>query len=241
MIQSIQGAPELDRKEQRNLLDGTVERLRAVQPPSVFQEVPTFPNFEAIRHGELFSLSLSNRTANLTHGLHRFAAKYIPRIPAWALDQFASSNDVILDPFCGSGTTLVEALGRTQKAIGVDRDGLACLISRAKTSDISSGRMQSLGDRVRQTWVPLKSDLVVPIEGVPNFSHWFSQTAWGELQTLLASIDAVDCTEAERDFLICVFSSILRYVSNADDQTQKTYVSGTLSRVRKRHLCRSLP
>src|SRR5438552_4050619 len=79
---------------------------------ALFREVSCFPPFGVISNGELFSLSLSNKNANLTHGLHRFAAKYIPRVPAWALDEFAGKNDVVLDPFCGSGTTLIEALSR---------------------------------------------------------------------------------------------------------------------------------
>jgi hypothetical protein len=39
---------------------------------------------------------------------------------------------------------------------------------------------------------------------------------------------ALDCGDDERGFLLVVFSSTLRWVSNADDQSQKTYVSGTL-------------
>ena len=230
MSRAIQETSEFEREDQQSLLGGSAEKAAAIEPSSFFQEVSTFPSFDEIRNGELFSLSLSNRAANLTHGLHRFAAKYIPRIPGWAIDQFASPNDVVLDPFCGSGTTLVEALGRTQKVIGVDRDGLACLISRAKTSHISPERLQSVGEQLRRLWKPLEKELVVPIDGVPNFSHWFTQSAWGDLQSLLAALDAVDCKDAERNFLTCVFSSILRFVSNADDQTQKTYVSGTLKK-----------
>ncbi len=61
-----------------------------------------------------------------------------------------------------------------------------------------------------------------------NFGHWFSIEAWGKLQSLLASLIALDASVEEFNFLLCVFSSILRRVSNADDQSQKTYVSGTL-------------
>jgi hypothetical protein len=63
-----------------------------------------------------------------------------------------------------------------------------------------------------------------------NFSHWFSQEAWGYLQSLLALIKSVECNDGERDFFLCIFSSIIRWVSKADDQTQKTYVSGTLKK-----------
>ena len=206
------------------------DRTSTVSAPELFREVSSFPPFETIANGELFSLSLSSKNASLTHGLHRFAAKYISRIPAWVLEQFASKNDVVLDPFCGSGTTLVEALLRCKLSIGIDCDPMACLISSAKTSDVTHARIHTLGQQIRRTWRSPASELHAPMPGVVNFGHWFSESAWGDLQSLFATISGLCCTQEERDFLLCTFSSILRYVSNADDQTQKTYVSGTLKK-----------
>lgn len=195
-----------------------------------FREVPCFPAFSEIGNGELFSLSLSNKAANLTHGLHRFPAKYIPRIPAWAMGEFANRGDVILDPFCGSGTTLVEALSRSSQAVGIDLDPLACMITRAKTSALHPSRIEALGTELRRSWHGRAQQLYPPMPGLINFSHWFSENTWGHLQSLMAALIALDCTSEERDFFLCVFSSIIRRVSNADDQTQKTYVSGTLKK-----------
>jgi hypothetical protein len=192
--------------------------------------VSRFPPFGRISNGDLFSLSLTNNTATLTHGLHRFAAKYIPQVPAWVLEEFGDRSSVVLDPFCGSGTTLVEALRRCRKSIGIDCDPLAGLIARAKTSNIRSFRIHDLGQRLRQTWTRPADRLEPPMPGLVNFTHWFPESAWGYLQSLLAAIRRLDCTEDERRFLLCLFSSIVRWVSNADDQTQKTYVSGTLKK-----------
>lgn len=213
-------------------LFATVNSVRAPEKATddLFREVTRFPPFETISNGELFSLSLSNKTANLTHGLHRFAGKYIPRVPAWVLDAFASTNDIVLDPFCGSGTTLVEALSRCKLSIGIDCDPLACLIATAKTAPVRHARINELGHILRKTWHSPAEELHPPMVGLVNFAHWFSEGAWGYLQSLIAAIMDLDCTEAERDFLLCLFSSVIRYVSNADDQTQKTYVSGTLKK-----------
>ena len=196
----------------------------------LFREVPSFPPFDAIANGELFSLSLSNNTTGLTHGMHRFPAKYIPQIPGWVMDQFAETDDVVLDPFCGSGTTLVEGLLRSRKSIGVDCDPLACMISRAKTAAVNPARIQSLGSELRHSWRQPATQLVPPMPDLANFGHWFSRDAWANLQSLLAYTTALDASDEEFNFLLCVFSSILRRVSNADDQSQKTYVSGTLKK-----------
>jgi hypothetical protein len=195
-----------------------------------FRVVPRFPPFDRIANGDLYSLSLTSDTTTLTHGLHRFAAKFIPRIPAWVMEEFAGPDATVLDPFCGSGTTLVEALHRCRNSIGIDCDPLACLIARAKTANLRIARVQELGERLRETWTGPADQLEPPMPGLVRFSHWFTDGAWGQLQSLLAAITNLDCGADERRWLFCVFSSIVRWVSNADDQTQKTYVSGTLKK-----------
>lgn len=195
-----------------------------------FRAVSRFPPFRQISNGDLFSLSLTNTTTALTHGLHRFAGKYIPQIPAWVIEEFGDQNTVVLDPFCGSGTTLVEALHRCHKSIGIDCDPLACLITNAKISNVSLARILELGQFIREKWTGPADQLEHPMPGLVNFTHWFPESAWGNLQSLMATIKQLHCTEDERRFLLCLFSSIIRWVSNADDQTQKTYVSGTLKK-----------
>jgi hypothetical protein len=190
-------------------------------------EVSSFPPLAEIEHGQLFGLSLSNNTTQYTHGLHRFPAKFIPQVPAWAFDNFTVRNSVVLDPFMGSGTTLVEGLIRGCITTGLDVDPLARLIARAKTQFVDDERVRRLGRFLESRWPTGPAVLTPPMPDIANFDHWFAPAQWAELQSLLASIDEADASEAEREFLLVVFSSTLRWVSNADDQSQKTYVSGT--------------
>jgi modification methylase len=48
------------------------------------------------------------------HDVCWYPARFVPAVPAHLIDAFSAPNDLICDPFCGSGTTLVEAalLGR---------------------------------------------------------------------------------------------------------------------------------
>src|SRR5262249_18984754 len=114
--------------------------------------------------------------------------------------------------------------------IGIDCDPLACLIAGAKTANVRSARIRELGQRLREIWTRPADRLEPPMPGLVNFTHWFPDSAWGYLQSLLAAIRHLDCTADERRFLFCVCGSIVRWLSNADDQTQKTYVSGTLKK-----------
>jgi len=64
-------------------------------------------------------------TSYLTHSLHPFPAKFPPQLPQTILNQFSKIGDIVLDPFCGSGTTLIEARIFGANAIGVDVNGLS--------------------------------------------------------------------------------------------------------------------
>jgi DNA modification methylase len=192
-----------------------------------FEEVDAFPALADIDHGQLFALSLSGTTTAFTHGLHRFAAKFVPQVPAWALDTFGGRGAVVLDPFMGSGTTLVEGVVRGGTSIGVDIDPLARFIARAKVRPVDHERIDELGRLLAARWRGPAAEPLLPMPDVPNFAHWFGEPQWGWLQSLWDSIGALECNDDERDFLLVVFSSVLRWVSNADDQSQKTYVSGT--------------
>ncbi|MCV0205248.1 DNA methyltransferase [Pseudomonas aeruginosa] len=198
--------------------------------PEVLREVEEFPRHETIKHGELLSLTLSTKTSGLTHSFHRFPAKYIPQVPQWAIRNFASDTSVVLDPFMGSGTTLVEALCVVDRSYGTDIDPLARLISSAKTGDFSVARLASLSEKLHPSRLPSIFDCFLPMDGVKNVTHWFSEESWKDLCRIFVAIEDLDCTPSERDFFFTVFSSTLRWVSNADDQTQKTYVSGTLKK-----------
>lgn len=104
------------------------------------------------------------------------------------------------------------------------------MISRAKTAAVNPARIQKLGNELHRVWCQPARHLILPMLGLVAFEHWFSEGAWARLQSLLAAITALEASAQELDFFLCVFSSILRRVSNADDQAQKTYVSGTLQK-----------
>src|SRR5947209_1395898 len=73
----------------------------------------------------------------VTHWIHRYPAKMFHRIPEAILDALPSDSQLtILDPFCGSGTVLLEGMLRGHSTIGIDINPIARLISRVKTTAI---------------------------------------------------------------------------------------------------------
>jgi hypothetical protein len=77
-------------------------------------------------------------TTYATHRLHPYPAKFIPQIAADIIQEHTNERHVVFDPFCGSGTTLVEALLHSRRSIGCDNNPIAALVSRAKTTPLSA-------------------------------------------------------------------------------------------------------
>ncbi|MDD9940033.1 MAG: hypothetical protein OXU20_03125 [Myxococcales bacterium] len=77
-------------------------------------------------------LAQAGRVSNerLTHGFHGYPARMHPPLAGAALEAFASvEGGPVLDPFCGSGTVLVEARARGVPAVGVDLNPIALKIA----------------------------------------------------------------------------------------------------------------
>jgi DNA modification methylase len=73
------------------------------------------------------------------HGLHKYKAKFFPRMIRTFLLTESDHNDntIVLDPFVGSGTALIESSFLGFNSIGVDIDKLSCLISESKSNLLS--------------------------------------------------------------------------------------------------------
>ena len=86
----------------------------------------------------------------LTHGFHSYAGRMHPSIARGAIGAFSAPGDVVLDPFCGSGTVLVEALAAGRAAIGVDASALAVAIARVRTTVLGeAGRARLVEEAAR--------------------------------------------------------------------------------------------
>ncbi|MBI5408495.1 MAG: DNA adenine methylase [Nitrospirae bacterium] len=76
-----------------------------------------------------------DNTRAYTHSVHPYPAMMIPQVAGRLFDIYAKSDAVVLDPFAGSGSVLLEAFIRGYDSYGIDINPLSLLISKVKTQD----------------------------------------------------------------------------------------------------------
>lgn len=174
------------------------------------------------------------KTSYLTHGLHPYPAKFIPQIPNALIQELSSVGETVADIFCGSGTTLVEALTLKRNAIGLDANPLACLISEAKTTRfvegdqemllVLVGKAQELGEKISVS----EEDLLFPVEPFKSqayrsshqaLSFWFEPYVVEELAEILSWCRDLP-TDSSKKVALTAFSSIIVTVSKQDSDTR---------------------
>ena len=79
------------------------------------------------------------------HSMSSYLGGYPPRVPRRIVERWVGPRATVLDPFCGSGTTLVEAKLLGRPSIGIDLNPLAVALSRAKLQPVN---LEDLQDRL---------------------------------------------------------------------------------------------
>ncbi len=87
------------------------------------------------------------------HRLHPYLGKFIPQLVEWFLKRYFQPDNIILDPFMGSGTTLIQGNEMKMHTIGIDISAFDCLIARAKATkyDIAKARFEIMEIEQRVT------------------------------------------------------------------------------------------
>ncbi len=88
----------------------------------------------------------ASRVKGLTHGFYRYPARFSPKFAKAAIEAFSDRGDIVLDPFMGGGTTIVEGLACGRRVIGSDINSLSVFVTRVKTSPLNSPEQETVAD-----------------------------------------------------------------------------------------------
>lgn len=163
------------------------------------------------------------------HGFHTYPAMMIPQIARRLIGTYGKNAEVLLDPFMGSGTALLEATlhKNFEKAYGIDINPLALLIAKVKTTPIDPKSLWCEYHKLMRRCIEDKRAVNFEQKGVekPNFfniNFWFKPHIITDLAIIKNNIDKVEDQDVKNFFLV-VFSEIVRDVSNTRNKEYKLY------------------
>jgi DNA modification methylase len=117
------------------------------------------------------------------HRLHPYLGKFVPQLVEVFLRKFKPKT--ILDPFCGSGTTLVEANELGISAIGADVSAFNCLLSKVKTDKYDTHKLEfEIRDILLKTQDKLyrsSNNGTIGEQATPYLKEWFAPKALSQL------------------------------------------------------------
>ncbi len=174
-------------------------------------------------------LFISNDQRKHTHAIHRYPAKFFPELPRWAIKKYTKPRDWVLDPFTGSGTVNLESMLLDRNSVGIDVDPFARFLTRVKTTILDQDTLKQV-ERTLQSCMERFGEIDVELPDFPYRDHWFNHYTLQELAYIKQCINELHVTRTIRNFLLVVFSSVIRAVSNADNNCTRTVVRKKLNK-----------
>jgi DNA modification methylase len=158
----------------------------------------------------------------LTHGFHSYAGRMHPFTARTAIARFSQPGQDVLDPFCGSGTVLVEAMAAGRKAVGSDASPLAVIIARVRSTTLGpEGRLRLVesarqiadeaAERARKRQRP-----DIPQWAAREKDRFFPHVAL-ELYGLRALIGETKEDDVGRALRACLSSILVKFMRGSDE------------------------
>lgn len=140
----------------------------------------------------------SDPVKGYTHNFYRYPARFSPQFVRVVINQFSAPGELILDPFMGGGTSVVEALTMNRSIIGTDINQLAYFIATVKTTPLSAKDKRQIIDWFSQVGysIPNKSATETQVANFPVYMQRLFARYLANIQEL--------ASERQRRFARCV-------------------------------------
>ena len=162
-----------------------------------------------------------------THFIHTYPAMMIPPIPENILKiikTYQPNIKTLLDPFAGSGTSLVEGILAGLDVTGLDLNPLACLLSKTKCTPINPKMLEKTSKTLLENIIDdiNNENLKVEKPDFHNIDYWFKDYVIRDLQIIKHRINEIKDKDIKALFLVA-FSQTIRDCSNTRNSEFKLY------------------
>ena len=165
-------------------------------------------------------------TKEYTHCFHTYPAMMIPQIARKLLKEYGIEEGWLLDPYCGTGTSLVEASLFGMHSVGCDINPLVRLIATTKSTPVCLSVLDETLSTFNKYIFQIEcqdSHLPdAPIPDIQNLSYWFSEEVIKTLAHLRVAINDIK-DKALQNFVLVAFSETVREVSYTRNGEFKLY------------------
>ena len=161
--------------------------------------------------------SFDSNTVRKLDRIHPYPAKFTVDLALQHIARYSNNTDCVLDPFCGSGTTLLACRILGRQGFGFDINFIAHLITQAKILDLDSKDLEYLKGFIDF----LETKQTHKLHSYENIHHWFKQEAIVALSHIKECIKIYTKNNPKYTiFLSLIFSSIINIASNQDSDTR---------------------
>lgn len=204
----------------QSVLDGVLDYYQIPTEEEISKMVIKYPEMDNPHKIRDKSWDFSGaNTKEYTHCFHAYPAMMIPQIARRLIKLYAKKSDALLDPFCGSGSVLLEAKIMRLKVYGIDINPLAQLIARTKTTLVDVKELKNEYKEIIEKYLNSKN---IKTPDFFNIDYWFLKSTIQELAKLRKAIFEIK-NEKIQDFFKVVFSETVRDVSNTRNSEFKLY------------------
>jgi len=152
------------------------------------------------------------------HKIHPYPAMLHPLLVDYLIDKYAKKDDIIFDPFCGSGVSLLQSGLKGYKSIGFDINPLALLIAKTKTQKYNKKRLLEEFNVLKEK---LAKNKKTDIPEIKNIDYWYSKDVINDLGKIRYII--TNNNYRYKDFFITAFAFVCRNQSLTRNGEFKRY------------------
>jgi DNA methylase len=102
------------------------------------------PSSHVGRLGAALAAARYSYCGGSTHGFYHYPARFSPDVARAVIELFSTTDDLVLDPFMGGGTSIIEGLALGRRMVGIDLNALAHFVADVRTTPLSAQDEQRL-------------------------------------------------------------------------------------------------